>query len=76
MGKKIKDWWVDIFSIDRSRQEMLDYPTQTLETLLKRIIKANSNEGDVVLDTVCGCGITVVVAEKFKRKWIGIDIFY
>jgi hypothetical protein len=41
---------------------------------LERIIKASSNEGDIVLDPFCGCGTAIVVAEKLKRKWIGIDI--
>ena len=44
------------------------------EALLERIITVSSNEGDVVLDPFCGCGTAVVVAEKLKRKWIGIDV--
>ena len=44
------------------------------EDLLERIIKASSNEGDVILDPFCGCGTTIAVAEKLHRKWIGIDI--
>jgi site-specific DNA-methyltransferase (adenine-specific) len=43
---------------------------------LERIIKTSSNEGDLVLDAYCGCGTTVAVAERLKRKWIGIDITY
>jgi hypothetical protein len=50
------------------------FPTQKPEALLERIIKASSNEGDVVLDPFCGCGTAVVVAERLKRHWIGIDI--
>jgi hypothetical protein len=42
--------------------------------LLERIINASSNEGDVVLDPFCGCGTTINVAERLKRRWIGIDI--
>ena len=41
--------------------------------LLDRIIKASSNEGDVVLDPFCGSGTTLVAAKKLKREWIGID---
>jgi hypothetical protein len=41
---------------------------------MERIITASSNEGDVVLDPFCGCGTTVVAAQKLKRRWIGIDI--
>ncbi|MFH1009645.1 MAG: DNA methyltransferase, partial [bacterium] len=42
--------------------------------LLERIIKASSNEGDVVLDPFCGCGTAIAVAQKLNRRWIGIDI--
>ena len=55
-------------------RERLGYPTQKPEALLERIIKASSNEGDIILDPFCGCGTTVTVAEKLKRKWIWIDI--
>jgi DNA modification methylase len=57
-----------------SAKERLGYPTQKPEALLKRIIKVSSNEGDIVLDAFCGCGTTLVVAEREKRRWIGIDI--
>ncbi len=56
--------------------ERLGYPTQKPEALLDRIIKASSNEGDVVLDAYCGCGTTVAVAQRLYRQWIGIDITY
>lgn len=52
------------------------YPTQKPQSLLERIIKASSNEGDVVLDAYCGCGTTIDAAERLKRNWIGIDITY
>jgi len=52
----------------------IGYPTQKPEVLLERIINASSNEGDIILDPMCGCGTTLVVAHKLKRKWIGIDI--
>lgn len=55
-------------------QEKLGYPTQKPLALLERIIKASSNEGDVVLDPFCGCGTTVAAAHSLHRKWIGIDI--
>ncbi|MGL6280912.1 MAG: DNA methyltransferase, partial [Microcoleaceae cyanobacterium] len=41
-----------------------------------RIIKASSNENDIILDAYCGCGTTVAVSEKLHRNWIGIDITY
>lgn len=54
--------------------ERLHYPTQKPEGLLKRIVKASSNKGDLVLDPFCGCGTAVAVAEQLSRRWIGIDI--
>lgn len=75
-GVPLDDVWIDIYSpaIMSFSKEKLGYPTQKPEALLERIIKASSNEGDIVLDPFCGCGTTITVAEKLKRKWIGIDI--
>ena len=73
LGKQPDDWW-QIQPIAPSAKERLSYPTQKPEALLERIIKASSNEGEVVLDPFCGCGTTVAVAHKLKRNWIGIDI--
>jgi DNA modification methylase len=66
----------DVKWLSSQDKERLGYPTQKPEALLERIIKASSNEGDVVLDPFCGCGTAVVAAEKLHRKWIGIDITY
>jgi site-specific DNA-methyltransferase (adenine-specific) len=71
----IKDWW-PISMLATTNSERLGYPTQKPETLLTRIVKASSNEGDLVLDAYCGCGTTTAVAQEQKRKWIGIDITY
>ena len=68
------DWWTDVKALNPAAKERLGYPTQKPEALLERIIKASSNEGDVVLDAFCGSGTTIAVAERLKRKWIGIDI--
>jgi site-specific DNA-methyltransferase (adenine-specific) len=73
-GVSLADWWEDIFPINSQAQERLGYPTQKPEALLERIIKASSNEGDLVLDPFCGCGTTVQVAQRLNRRWIGIDI--
>ena len=80
-GIAIEDTW-NCHSTDRLNsimimsfsKEKLGYPTQKPEALLERIIKASSNKGDVVLDAFCGCGTTLVVAQKLGRNWIGIDI--
>lgn len=55
-------------------EERLGYPTQKPLALLERIIKASSNENDIVLDAFCGCGTALLAAEMLKRQWIGIDI--
>ena len=70
------DWWIDIpsYATATRRKERTGFPTQKPPELLERIIKASSNEGDVVLDPFCGCATTCVVAEKLKRQWIGIDV--
>ncbi|OGU59415.1 MAG: hypothetical protein A2X64_00675 [Ignavibacteria bacterium GWF2_33_9] len=70
-GKTITDSWSDIDNI--SKKEEIGYPTQKPEKLLERIIYASSNEGDVILDPFVGGGTTVVVADRLKRKWLGID---
>jgi len=72
-GKTPEDWWPDIAIVARSKTENLGYPTQKPETLLERIIKASSNEGDIVLDPFCGCGTSCAVAQKLNRQYIGID---
>lgn len=66
----------DVWDISRVPPIKQLYPTEKPFTLLERIIRASSNEGDLVLDAYCGCGTTVVVAEQWKRNWIGIDITY
>lgn len=74
-GRIPDDWWSDIPSGGQiSRNELLNYPTQKPEKLLTRIIKASSNENDIVADFFCGSGTTLAVAEKLGRKWIGCDL--
>jgi site-specific DNA-methyltransferase (adenine-specific) len=75
-GTPIKDIWYDIEHLHGSSREYMGYQTQKPEALLERIIRAASNEGDIVLDPFCGCGTAVAVAERLKRRWIGIDITY
>ncbi|MDR0326702.1 MAG: site-specific DNA-methyltransferase [Planctomycetaceae bacterium] len=63
----------DIQYINAMAKERIGYPTQKPEALLERIIKASSNEGDLILDPFMGGGTTIAVAEKLMRRWIGID---
>ena len=75
--KPIKDIWCDIENfagIFGSKDYKTGYPTQKPEALLERIIKASSNQGDIVLDCFAGSGTTPIVAEKLNRKWIAVDI--
>ena len=73
-GTRVGDIWDDINPVNQVAKERVDYPTQKPETLLERIIKASSNEGDIVCDFFTGSGTTLAVAEKLNRKWIGSDL--
>jgi DNA modification methylase len=74
--KKADDVWEigQSSTTKKASAEFIDYPTQKPEELLKRIILAASNEGDLVMDFFGGSGTTVAVAEKLKRKWVTCDI--
>ena len=80
-GIPIEDTWncsggdvLDSIMIKSFSQEKLGYPTQKPVDLLKRIVRASSDPGDLVLDPFCGCGTTVVAAHGLNRQWAGIDI--
>ena len=73
-GVVIDDMWDDIPSLQGNSSERTDYDTQKPEALLERIIKASSNEGDLVADFFCGSGTTGAVAEKLGRRWIMADL--
>ena len=76
-GIAIGTVWTDIHSMQTqsvSRSERLGYPTQKPLALLRRIIEASSNPGDVVLDPFCGCGTTIAAAHECGRRFIGIDV--
>ena len=73
-GTAAEDIIVDIPPVGAHARERIGYPTQKPLALLERIIKASSNEDDVVLDPFCGCATACVAAENLGRRWIGIDI--
>ena len=73
-GVPLQTFWDDIKPVISGSEERLGYPTQKPLALLERIIKASSNENDIVLDAFCGCGTALVAAQKLKRQWMGIDI--
>lgn len=64
----------DVWEIGRVPPIKQLFPTEKPDSLLERVIKASSKEGDIVLDPFCGCGTTIVAAQRLNRKWIGIDI--
>ncbi len=75
-GRAMSDVWADIpsFQTVNNTGELTGYPTQKPLALLERIIKASSNESDLVLDPFCGCATACVAAERLSRQWIGIDL--
>ena len=73
-GVALQSVWTDINPVNSQAREDTDYPTQKPEALLDRIIRASSNEGDLVADFFCGSGTTAAVAEKLGRKWIAADL--
>jgi len=76
-GALENDWWVGITPLlSPTSKERLGYPTQKPVALLKRIVEASSNKGEVVLDPFCGCATTIAAAHELERQWIGIDIAY
>ena len=73
-GIAIDDTWINIFEVNPMSKENVGYATQKPEALLERIIKASSNEGDLVCDFFGGSGTTAAVAERLGRRWITCDI--
>jgi adenine specific DNA methylase Mod len=69
----LSDAW-EVGVIAAIGKERTGYPTQKPEALLERVVRASSLEGDVVLDPFCGCGTAIAVAERLRRRWIGIDV--
>ena len=70
----MRDVW-EVPYIGSTDVERTGYPTQKPLALYERIIKASSNEGDVVLDPFCGCATTPVAAERLGRQWVGMDLW-
>jgi DNA modification methylase len=73
-GDIVDSVWDDIPPVNPQAIERVNFPTQKPEALLERVIKASSNEGDLVVDVFCGSGTTAAVAEKLGRKWIVTDL--
>jgi hypothetical protein len=73
-GVAIQDLVLDLPPVNSQAKERVDYPTQKPEALLDRIIRASSNENDLILDCFIGSGTTAAVAEKMNRRWIACDL--
>jgi len=73
-GQVPPDIWTDIPPVNSQARERTGYPTQKPLTLLDRIIRASSKEGDLVLDPFCGCATALVAADRLGRRWAGIDL--
>ena len=73
-GNPVDTIWDDIKPVQAASKERVGYPTQKPLALLERIIRASSNEGDVVLGPFCGCATACVASDRLERRWVGIDI--
>lgn len=73
-GKIPEDYWTDIEQLNRGDIQRAGYPTQKPEGLIRRIIAASSNPGDLVFDCFMGSGTTQAVAMKLGRRFVGADI--
>lgn len=73
-GYPVQNLWTDIYQINPVASERLDFPTQKPESLLERVVRTSTKEGDLIADFFCGSGTTAAVAEKINRRWIGCDL--
>lgn len=73
-GVPVQSLWDDISALHAGSKERLGYPTQKPVALVRRIIEASTNKGDIVFDPFCGCGTTIYAAQETERRWIGCDI--
>jgi site-specific DNA-methyltransferase (adenine-specific) len=72
-GTLVGNVWDDIEPVNSQAAERVGYPTQKPLALLERIIKASTNENDIILDAFCGCGTALEASQNLGRQWIGID---
>jgi len=72
-GIPVQDIWLDFRDAHNQNIHITGYPTEKNPALLRQIIEASSNEGDIVLDCFAGSGTTLAAAHAIDRHWIGID---
>jgi adenine-specific DNA-methyltransferase len=73
-GIALQDIWLDYLDANNQNTQTTGYPTEKNIDLLKRIILASSNKGDLVMDCFAGSGTTLVAADALERSWIGVDV--
>lgn len=73
-GIAMQDIWLDYLDVNNQNTQTTGYPTEKNIEMLKRIILASSNKGDLVMDCFAGSGTTLVAADELHRNWIGVDI--
>lgn len=73
-GVPVQDIWLDYLDINNQNTFQTGYPTEKNLEMLKRIVEASSNPGDLVMDCFAGSGTTLIAAEELDRDWIGVDI--
>ncbi len=72
-GVAVQDIWIDFRDAHNQNVDVTGYPTEKNLNMLKRIVGASSNPGDLVLDCFMGSGTILIAAEEMGRRWIGID---
>ncbi|MEB3283405.1 MAG: site-specific DNA-methyltransferase [Lyngbya sp.] len=72
-GIAVQDIWLEFKDAHNQNIKITGYPTEKNPDLIKRIILASSNPGDLILDAFLGSGTTGAVAEELERQWVGID---
>ena len=72
-GVDIQDIWLEFRDAHNQNIKITGYPTEKNPDILRRIIQASSNPGDIVLDCYAGSGTTLAVADELQRRWIGVD---
>lgn len=73
LGVGVQDIWMDFRDAHNQNIRITGYPTEKTPDLLRRIIGASSNPGDLVLDCFAGSGTTLAIANEMQRNWIGVD---
>jgi adenine-specific DNA-methyltransferase len=73
LGVGVQDIWLDFKDAHNQNIKITGYPTEKNPDILRRIIGASSNPGDLVLDCYAGSGTTLAIADEMQRRWFGMD---